>query len=236
MKNKIVVILAIISAAIIIGVISILSITKNNKNDIIFQKEILDTELQYLDYQMSKIYAQFYEKEPEQVDWEQLYTEITSLYIAWNSAVIHFTNLNINTVYLTDFGRALDHFTVAVNKKNFSEASQLITDAYGFLPQFAEGYTGNTILKNKLYTKYYLQKAYTLLYTDDWNSISENMNQAIAIFYKNISSVENYQGKELLMNKIYISLNELKNTIDQKDKNLFNLKYQIVLDQLNHLT
>lgn len=238
MKNKTMIVLMIAGIILVIVTISVLSMTKNNNDNESNQVHKIDAQLQYLDYQITtlfNLYQGYYKSTSQDINWSQANTEVSSLYTAWNGMIIDFTNLRIENVYLTDFGRQLDNISIAIQRKNANVTVQEITNLYGFLPRFANGYQGDTVLKNNIYTKYYLLKAYSLLQTENWNLINENINQAINCFYQNVNRLENENGQEYNINKTYISLNELKNSIEKKDKELFNTKFQMVMEQIDSI-
>lgn len=238
MKNKTMTMLVIAGILLVIIAISILLITRNNNDSEYVGIQKIDSQIKYIDYQVTTIfelYQGYYRKTTQEIDWSQVNTEVSNLYTAWNEMIIDFTNLRIENIYLTDFGRQLDNVSIAIHKKNPNATVQEITNLYGFLPRFANGYQGDTVLKNNIYTKYYLLKAYSLLQTENWNLINENINQAINCFYQNVNRLENENGQEYNINKTYISLNELKNSIEKKDKGLFNTKFQMVMEQLNNI-
>ena len=173
----------------------------------------------------------YYQKTAEDIDWQSVEEEVTNLYTTWNGDILDFSNLNIDKIYITDFGRSLDTITSAVHNKEIYQTVDVLANIYGFLPQYTEGYPSNANFKSILYTKYYLLKSYSLLYTDNWKLIGDNLIKAINAFYPNIGAQEN-QGKELQFNKAYVALNELKNSIEKQDKELFDIKYQLAIEAL----
>lgn len=238
MKNKTMIVLGITGILLVIIAISILLITRNNNDSEYEGIQKIDSQIKYIDYQVTTIfdlYQEYYRKTTQEIDWSQANTEVSNLYTAWNGMIIDFTNLRIENVYLTDFGRQLDNISIAIQRRNANATVQEVTNLYGFIPRFANGYQGDTVLKNNIYTKYYLLKAYSLLQTENWNLINENINQAINCFYQNVNRLENENGQEYNINKTYISLNELKNSIEKKDKELFNTKFQMVMEQIDSI-
>ena len=91
----------------------------------------------------------------------------------------------------------------------------------------------DTILKNDIITKNYLIKSYSLLYTDNWTLISENVHNAAKTFYANINMVEISENQKFNLNKIYVAINELKNATSNQNKDLFYIKYKIVMENFS---
>lgn len=234
----------IIIMSIFIFLFTILSIitfimAKNTKDTNHNDAEKTNSQIEYIDYQIIKLLNEFdnyssnHFTQVDAINWDQLEQEVEILYASWNSIIVDFSNLQIDNNALTDFGKKLDNIMINIQNKNINQTLVTISDLYGLLTKFTESYHVDTILKNDIITKNYLIKSYSLLYTGNWTLISENVHNAAKAFYANINMVEISENQKFNLNKIYVAINELKNATSNQNKDLFYIKYKIVMENFN---
>ena len=91
-------------------------------------------------------------------------------------------------------------------------------------------HTGCIITKNNIF------RAYSILDKEEWNTISENINNATQEFTKLVTDVSNKEsGNQYNINKTYIIINELQNAVTLKDKEVFLIKYKNLLEELQNM-
>lgn len=69
----------------------------------------------------------------------------------------------------------------------------------------------------------------------DWDGISKEIDKALTSFQNIITDVEFVSKNSNRVNKIYVALNELKNCINSKDREIFLIKYINALEELNEM-
>ena len=239
MNKKTIIIMSIFIFLFMILSIITFIMAKNTKDINHDDAEKTNSQIEYVDYQIIKllnefdIYSSNHFTQVDAIDWDQLEKEVKNLYTNWNSIIVDFSNLQIDNNALTDFGKKLDNIMINIQNKNINQTLVTISDLYSFLIKFTEGYNVNTILKNNIITKNYLIKSYSLLYTDNWTLISENIHNATKAFYPNINIVEISENQKFNLNKIYVAINELKSATSNQNKDLFYIKYKIVMENFN---
>lgn len=168
------------------------------------------------------------------INWKNIEKSISNLYRNWNSIIIDFNNLNIKNTTLTDFGKKLDEIAVLVKNKDKNSTILKLSDLYQLLVQYTNCIDLSEELKNDINTKYYLLTAYSLMDTNNWSIINDNLIKAEQSYYKNINIVEeNSLTHQYNREKIYVSIKELENTSKVKDRDLFYLKYKIVMENFS---
>ena len=95
-------------------------------------------------------------------------------------------------------------------------------------------YNTNEEIKNTIETKYYLLKSISILDTNNWNLVAENIKKAEESYYKNIGLIDSNYYNQTTKNSIYIAIKELENTISLKNKEVFLKKYKIILQKMNN--
>ncbi len=241
MNKKVIAILSILTFLLIIGSIITLVYATNNSNTNI-KIEKTNSQILYLDNEITKIinninniskdYNVFNRK--QDVDWESIEKDICKLYSSWNSIIIDFNNLEIQNTTLTDFGKKLDDISISVKNKNKSLTLSNLADLYYFLTLYINYYKSDIQLKNNINTKFFLIKAYSLVETNNWTLIYENLENAVEAYYNNISSIDINNNNKFNNNKIYVSIKELENISRVKDIDLFYLKYSIIMNNFNY--
>ena len=84
-------------------------------------------------------------------------------------------------------------------------------------------------------TKYSIFKAYSLLDSENWEEIAGYLQEAREKFTKIITNENVQENNQFIVNKCYILLNEIQNSANLKDKQLFLIKYRNLLEDLNNL-
>ena len=84
-------------------------------------------------------------------------------------------------------------------------------------------------------TKQNVLKAYSKLDSNDWTSINQDIQTAIDSFSRLLTDIKINDEKQYKSNKIYVMLNELKNSTEKQDTKLFLIKYEKLVEELNQL-
>lgn len=233
-KKTIIIISSCIILFFLLGMISFI-IAKNTKDIKQYDDEKMDSQIKQIDYQIIKMLNYFDNKNEQNIDWNGLKSDINTLYTSWNSVIIDFSLLDIDNNDLTDFGKKIDAIMITVQNRDINKTKSNLSDLYSFLVQYTNCYQSNIILKNNITTKYYLIKAYILLDTNNWTLVNENINNATMNFYQNINIVEIAENQKFNLNKTYVAINELKNTVANKNKELFYIKYKIAMEEIEKI-
>ena len=166
------------------------------------------------------------------INWKELKNEIENIYSSWNTFLLDLYELEIPGDDILGFSRDLDIVTTYIKKEDKANSLLAMANLYKYLPRYAENIRENKIEANILKTKSYIINSYVLLDIDDWNGMEEEMSKAIDAF-KILASDPNFISKNLYRsNKIYVLLNEIKNSLDLKDKEIFYIKYKNLMEEL----
>lgn len=241
MNKKVIVIISILAFLFIVGSIVTLVLANNSANNT--EKEKANSQILYLDNEIITIlnmvnnisndYNENTLNRDTNINWESIEKSVSKLYLSWNSIIIDFNNLNIKNTSLTDFGKKLDDIAVSVKKKDKYSTLLHVSGLYQLLVQYTNSIELSEELKNNITTKYYLITAYSLIDTNNWTLIYDNIVKAEQCYYNNINSVNINTDNQFNLNKTYVSIKELENILTSKDADLFYLKYKIVMKNFN---
>ena len=159
-------------------------------------------------------------------DWEKIKIEIENLYTSW--AVIEndiSTKENINQEEIKKIDKNFDNlFMISIEKNKINFMKETV-DFYNNIIDIAEKVNYD---KNKLYILKVKKKLYEVYYNveeKDWNSAKNNI--ILANDYSN--QIEN------LEEKVKILLQNITNSIEQENKEVFIVKYSGIVNELNYV-
>ena len=169
------------------------------------------------------------------INWENLKNEVEILYSAIPSLTIDLYKININKEKITNFNQEYDNLMKAIKEENKQNALDALANLYNYLPDFIENSTDDTNKKILIRTKNNIFKSYSLLDKNDWNAITENVNLANQEFTKILTNSQSSNKNQYIINKAYVQINELQNSTQTKEKEIFLIKYKNLLEDLENI-
>ena len=167
----------------------------------------------------------------DEIDWNYLKDSIETLYSSWPTIMIDLNNGNVKNDDILEFSRYLDSLVINVQIENKRATLNDLASMYGLIPIYVEQFSNDTNKINVNYTKSYIVNSCTLLEDDNWQEMQNQIKNANEYFSVVINSVKD-QKRQSNINKAYISLNEMHNVINLKNKKLFYLKYINLMESL----
>lgn len=171
----------------------------------------------------------------KEIDWNTIKGEIELLYGVWNTIILDLYKLNVPAEKISEFSDALNVLTINAKSEDKQKTLTSISTLYSYIPTFLEYYSDDKellIIKN---TKKYLLNAYSLVDTENWDNITDEVNNAVQSYVPVLNNVEFTKNKEHGVNRSYIILNELKSCLKQKNKDIFYINYKNLINELGLL-
>ncbi len=169
------------------------------------------------------------------VNWEIIKNEINEINESWVIIILDLTYLNVNNNDILSFSSSINETILSIKDENKTETLKNAAKLYSFIPKFEEQISEKYSLKNIKQTKSYLINAYSLVEQANWTEIDANIQNAEINFKNLINDFEFIKNKEYKVNKSYVLLKELQNSLQYKDKKLFYIKYKNLLESINVL-
>lgn len=169
-------------------------------------------------------------------DWTQIKIDVEKIYTQLYVLNLDLYQTSANVQEISNFNQEYDDFTLSVKEENKEESLKKLSILYDYLPKFIENCTNDEKENVVIKTKSKIFKAYSMLDNEDWDSMSSRIDDAIQEFSKiliNINEKENIN--KYSANKANIMINELKNSIKLKEKEVFLIKYKNVLEELQNM-
>lgn len=175
------------------------------------------------------------ESSKAEVDWNTIESETEMLYSTWGAIVLDLYKIDISNEDILSFSDTLDEAIINIKNKDKALSCMYLAKLYSHLPKFAKNNSElDEIKKETLQAKSYIINAYAYAETTNWDKIEEEISKAENIFKNLVNDVKYIEDKRKYnIDKSYILIEELKNSLKSKDTEIFYLKYKNALEELN---
>ena len=171
----------------------------------------------------------------KEINWDYIKKEAETLQNSICTMTLDLYKVGVNNNDILNFSKEYDNLLLALKNENREDSFKELVGVYSYFPKFIKKCDVDLQTKVLYSTKYSIFKAYSLLDSENWEEIIEYLQEASNKFEKLLTD-ENTQNKnQFVINKSYILINELQNSANLKDKQLFLIKYRNLLEDLNNL-
>lgn len=169
------------------------------------------------------------------IDWGSIKNDMENLYFAWNTAILDLYKLNVSSDDILGFSNSLDVATNYIKNEDKTNALLAIAKLYSYLPKYMNVISDENAKKNVMQTKSYILNGYSLVGQDAWADAQNEISKADEVFRKVTTDVEFTSENSYKVNKTYVLLNELKNSMQMNDTDIFYIKYRNLLEEINEI-
>lgn len=169
------------------------------------------------------------------VDWSNVKSEIEILYSSIPTITLDLSQENISQEDILNFNKEFDNLAKAVKSENKEETLKELAIVYEYMPKFIEKSTDDDVTNKLARTKAHIYNAYSKLDSKDWKQIENEAQEAVNIYSELLSNTNIGGNKQYNISKIYIMLNEFKNSVNIKDETIFLIKYKNLIEGMNNL-
>lgn len=166
--------------------------------------------------------------------WDDLKSNIENLYSSWNVIILDLYKLNIDGNKILEFSDLLDKLTLNIKEENKQEALKTLTNMYSSIVGYVNDFSSEEGLKKILTARENIFYAYANVDSKNWEEVQLRIAQAEKDYVEKLNN-ENNKEKEFNLNKGYILLKELQNSISEQDEDIFYIKYKNLIEELNLL-
>lgn len=171
----------------------------------------------------------------DDINWDLVKTEIEQINTSWSIVMLDLQNANVSNTDIMAFSNLLDKTIISIKNEDKNTSLTNLTALYSYIPKFLNSVSMDKSLQNIETTKYNIFIAYTAVSQDDWNTANTNIANAETSFLSVLNDTNYYQNREFKINKSYVLLKDMQNSIVNMDKELFFLKYKNLMESLNTL-
>lgn len=171
-------------------------------------------------------------KDRNNIDWSLIKPQIELLDESWSVILLDLYSLDVNNDSILGFSSKINE--CIINIKNEDKASSLVSlsELYSIIPIFLKEINADENLQKTRETQSYIINAYSLAEDMNNEEINNNIVKAIDVYSGVMNNVDYSKDRTYKINKIYVLLNELLNCLDEKDNDVFYVKYKNVMEYL----
>lgn len=171
----------------------------------------------------------------EEIDWERIKYEIESLNEAWTVILLDLYSLNVNNDDVVAFSTDIDSTIISIKNENKQDTLTNLAKLYSYIPIYEKGISAENNIQNVKQTKSFLINAYSVVEQGNWDEVQTNINECEKTFKNVVNDIEFARKNEYKVNKTYVLIKELQNSLDLQDKEVFYIKYKSLLESVNTL-
>ena len=165
------------------------------------------------------------------INWENLKLEIENLNNTWPSIIVDLYKADVDNNKLTEFSELINTCIGNIKNENRIETLNSLAKLYEYIPVFLEKIVSDDQQVELAKTKVEVIKAYVNIDLENWDGLKGNLDSAISNFEPIVNNT-NEAEKEYNIRKAYVLLQEFKNAVDTKDKDLLFMKYKNLMEEL----
>lgn len=169
------------------------------------------------------------------IDWKSIKSQIETINEAWTVILIDLSSLNIDNNYILNFSSTLDDCIISIKDENKIESLTNAAKLYSYIPIFERGISSENSTQNIKQVKSYIINAYAAVEQGDWQTIEDNLIETEKTFKNITNDIEYIKNKEYKINRTYVLIKELQNSLSHRDRKLFYVKYKNLMESINNL-
>ena len=172
----------------------------------------------------------------KETDWDWIQGKAEVLCSTWASIVLDLYEIDVEAQRILDFSNTLDDIIIHIKAKEKQNTARDFANLYSLLIEFSTKTEIEPLKKDTIIIKSQILNAYAYVETEEWDKVQENIINAEKKMTETMTEISKEEDqRKFNVNKTYILLEELKNSLDTKDKGIFYIKYKNLLEEMNNL-
>ena len=171
----------------------------------------------------------------DDIDWKTMKYEIENINQTWSVILLDLYSLNVSNDDIVAFSEILNNSIISIKNENKIDSLSNIAKMYSYIPIYEKAISAENSMQNIKQTKSFLINAYSFVEQGNWNEIQTNINECEKTFKNIVNDMEFAQKNEYKINKTYVLIKEMQNSLYLQDKEIFYIKYKNLLESINTL-
>ncbi len=171
-----------------------------------------------------------------QVDWNKTKQIAENLYSSWAIIELDLHALNIKPEEILQFSNDLKESVTQIEKEDKVNSLITLANTYATLSRVVDEYEADSLIKQVAYTKANIINAYAILETNRWEDCTTFLQEAENRFNQVINDVSVSVNKQGEINKVYVLLKEMQESVQRKDASLFYINYKNAMQTLDSIS
>lgn len=169
------------------------------------------------------------------IDWESLKTEIEEIYSSWAIVTLDLYKQKVDSQSILNFNTDLDLATKAIQQQDKVATLNTLSKLYSYIPTYASDFLSNFEKVNVYKTKANILNAYAVIEQNNPDEVKRQLSQAEENFKNIVNNISSDSQNQETINKTYIMLKDIQNSVDPKSIDVFYVKYKNLMEELNIL-
>lgn len=168
-------------------------------------------------------------------DWEALTSDVENIYSNWSVVTLDLYKKNVDSQKILSFNTDLDNLAKAIKAKDKPQTLSLLAKVYSYIPIYSQDFSDDQMQINLYRVKSNVFNAYAIIEQNNPEEVKKQLQFAEESIIAMMNNMGSNNQKEYNINKAYILLKDMQNTIDKNDMDIFYLKYKNLMEELNVL-
>ncbi len=184
--------------------------------------------------QLSRMEQALISVDEGETNWEMIQGEAEVFYSSWATIVLNLNDIGVSNEKILEYSNYQDEAIIGIKNKDKQKALENLSNAYSLLYDFMQNTEIEDTKKEAIRAKGCIISSYANVEKDDWEEVQNQVGNAEVIFVNLVNDAEKLkEPQKFNINKTYILIGELKNSLNLKDKEIFFIKYKNILEEMN---
>lgn len=171
----------------------------------------------------------------QDVDWDYIQQKAEILESSISSMTLDLYEISLNANDILNFNKEYDNLLLQIKKQDKATTLKSLSTLYSYILKFVKNCNKDLDYEILINTKLNVLLAYSILDSEDWSSINKYLQAANTSFSRLLTDINIKNKNQYVINKCYITLNNLQNCTELQDKEIFLIKYKNLLEDLNNI-
>lgn len=215
---------------ILIMVLCILSLTgcsmKENPEKLIEDK--VGEEISYLEDEIFTVVNKYIKGEyvkDDKIKWDDVNKDVQGINTVLDTVILDLSEENISNDEIIKFKNGIDQLLIAVGNQDENSLLKINSDIYSLLPTYLEKTSKDKNKINIMKLKSLVLSSLAYSNSLEWENAKNVIGQAETKYKEMMDDVDYMKKYSYNLNKVYVLLEELKNSIDIEEIELCKMKY-----------
>ncbi len=170
------------------------------------------------------------------IDWNELQNQAENLYKSWTTITLDLNTMNVTSEDILAYNTNLDNLIVSLKEKNKVNSAICLANMYSLIPKYTNEISRDTAKSKLESVKSNIIFAYSIVETNKWDDVLKLLGQAETDLTELMTMKENLSTiRKSKINKAYVLLKELIKSSNDKNVDIFYLKYINLMEELDNL-
>lgn len=185
-------------------------------------------EITYLEDEILTIVNRYSKREYNSdngINWDEVSKDVEQINNSLDTILLDLSDIKISNEDLINFRNETNNLNIAITKKDEYELMQRCSYLYSLLPGYLEKSSGNNNEVSTMKLKSLMVSSFVQANFYEWENAKTTIGIAETKYKEMMDDVNYMKDYSYNLNKIYILIEEMKNTIDLQEADLTRIKY-----------